>query len=62
MFALLRPVDGLHEYVVPPEAPKLVVFPEHIVTSEPAFATGCATTVTVTAEVDVQVPVVPVTV
>ena len=43
-----RPVDGVHEYVEPPVAVKVVDDPLQIATPEPALITGTALTLTVT--------------
>ena len=59
----LRPVVGLHEYVVPPVALRMVGAPMQIATSGPALTTGNELTVTVTVVLAVQpMPLVPVTV
>ena len=44
-FTQLNPVDGLHEYEIPPDPTRVVLSPEQIVTSFPAFALGSGTTV-----------------
>jgi hypothetical protein len=58
----LNPVAGDHEYVLPPEADKLVLVPEQIAASLPAFATGAGLTVTTITSVDVQAALAAVTV
>ena len=57
-----KPVDGLHEYVVPPVAVSVVDEPLQIAMPEPALIAGIALTVTVTVAVLLQPLVVPVTV
>ena len=57
-----KPVDGLHEYVVPPVAVSVDYEPLQIVTLEPPLIVGMALTVTVTVAVLLQPLVVPVTV
>ena len=57
-----KPVDGLHEYIVPPVAVNIAEEPLQIATPEPAPTTGIALTVTVTVAVLLQPLVVPVTV
>ena len=59
----VRPVAGVHEYVVPPVAVSVVDEPLQIATFEPALMVGSAFTVTVTDDLLLQpVPFVPVTV
>ena len=62
MFGLLKPVEGLQLYVVPPLAFSVVLLPEQMDTGDPALATGVGFTVMVTAAVAEQPLVVPVTV
>ena len=57
-----KPVDGDHEYVVPPVAVNVVDEPLQMATPEPALIVGIALTVTVTVAVLLQPLVVPVTV
>ena len=57
-----NPVDGDHEYVVPPVAVNVVDEPLQMATPEPALIVGIALTVTVTVAVLLQPLVVPVTV
>jgi len=59
----LKPVAGLHVYVVAPPALSVVELPEHMVGEVAVAVTvGVGLTVTVTVAVFVQPPVVPVTV
>ena len=57
-----KPVDGDHEYVVPPVAVNIVEEPLQIATPEPAPIVGIALTVTATVAVLLQPLVMPVTV
>ena len=56
MFGLLNPAVGDQLYVDPPEALRVVLPPQAMVTSVPAFATGAGFTVIVTVAVEVQEP------
>ncbi len=54
IFVALNPVAGPHEYVVPPDAERVVFPPGHIVTSNPAYAGAAPCTVTTTLSEAVQ--------
>ncbi len=58
----LNAVDGLHEYVLAPEAVNVVDCPAHIVTAGETETTGTGLTVTVICAEAVQPVTVPVTV
>jgi len=58
----LKPVAGLHVYVVPPPAVNTVLLPEHIDVEGETVTVGVGLTVIVTVFVPVHEPVVPVTV
>ena len=58
----LRPLAGLHEYEVAPEAVNVVVLPLHMLVLDSAVTVGVRVTLTVTAAELVQVPTPPVTV
>ena len=54
MLELLSPVVGDHENPVPPEALSVVLSPEHIALSEPAFAIKIVAKVTIAESIAVQ--------
>ena len=56
VFVALKPVDGLHTYVVAPLAVKVVVPPAQIVASTPAVTTGNGVTTTVVTELVAEQP------